>query len=59
MDPITITITLPADLASQVLALIADLRKAIPVIQSSVQEAADALKDFKVTGPLGIKGGSQ
>jgi len=58
MDPITITITVPVDFAAQFMALVADLRKAVPEISASVQEAADALKDFKVTGPLGLKGGS-
>ena len=58
MDPITITITVPVDFAAQFMALVADLRKAVPAITASVQEAADALKDFKVTGPLGLKGGS-
>ena len=52
MDPITITITVPADFAAQFMALIADLRKAVPAITASVQEAADALMDFKVTVPL-------
>jgi hypothetical protein len=31
---------------------------AAPLIQGSVKEAADTLKEFKITGPLGIKGGS-
>jgi hypothetical protein len=58
MDPITVTITVPADFAAQFMALVADLRKAVPAITASVQEAADALKEFKLTGPLGLKGGS-
>jgi len=58
MDPITVTITVPVDFAAQFMALVADLRKAVPAITASVQEAADALKEFKLTGPLGLKGGS-
>ena len=58
MDPITITITVPVDFAAQFMALVADLRKAVPAITASVQEAADALKEFKLTGPLALKGGS-
>lgn len=63
MDPITITITLPANFAAQFMAFIADLRKAVPEITASVQEAADALKAFHIQGkgPFGseISGGSQ
>jgi hypothetical protein len=56
MDPITITIELPADMAAQLMGLIADLRKAVPGIQGSVKEAADAVAKFHFKGPLGTSG---
>ena len=59
MDTITITIALPADFAAQLMGLIADLRKAVPAIQGSVKEAADAVAAFHGTGPLGTKFGTQ
>ena len=62
MDSIAITITLPADMAAQLMGLIADLRKAVPAIQGDVQQAALAVTAFHIQGkgPFGseISGGS-
>lgn len=45
-------------LADKLSAATGAITEAVPLIQGSVKEAADTLKEFKITGPLGIKGGS-
>jgi hypothetical protein len=59
MDSIAITITLPADMAAQLMGLIADLRTTVPAIQGDVKKVADAVAAFHGTGPLGTKFGTQ
>ena len=56
METITITITLPADMAAQLMGLIADLRKAVPEIQDDVKKAATAVSKFHIKGPFGVSG---
>ena len=45
-----------SDLADKINATSAAITTEIPAAQSSIQELADAIKNFKLSGPLGIPG---
>jgi hypothetical protein len=45
-------------LADKINATSAAITTEIPAAQSSIQELADAIKNFKLSGPLGIHGQS-
>jgi hypothetical protein len=47
-----------SDLADKINATAAAITNEIPAAQSSIQELADAIKNFKLSGPLGIHGQS-
>ena len=47
-----------SDLADKINATAAAITNEIPAAQGSIQELADAIKNFKLSGPLGIHGGA-